>query len=204
MNFTGTIRNPEQRVSYFGEDIGLNAHHSHWHADFPFWWDSDKYGGPKDRQGELFWYTHHQLTVRFDAERLSNGLQEVEELQWDKPILEGFVPKATYKNGQEFPSRPDNMIFQDLPHITVTDMKHYELRIRDGIAAGFLKDKEHNAISLNNSDGIDILGKAMESSADSINPNYYGSIHNMAHVFLSKVTDPKNKYGVSLLKYWGL
>lgn len=55
MNFTGTIRNQEQRVSYFGEDIGMNAHHSHWHMDWPFWWDEAKYGVHKDRKGELFW-----------------------------------------------------------------------------------------------------------------------------------------------------
>jgi tyrosinase len=140
MNFTGTIRNPEQRVSYFGEDIGMNAHHAHWHADFPFWWNPSKYDLTKDRQGELFWYMHHQLTVRFDAERLSNNLRDVEPLHWDKPILEGFVPKAIYKSGQEFPSRPDNMKFQDLSFLTVNDMKQFENRIRKSIAAGRILD----------------------------------------------------------------
>lgn len=52
---------------------------------------------------------HHQLAARFDAERLSNNLDNVRPLHWDKPIVEGFVPKAQYKTGQEFPSRPDNM-----------------------------------------------------------------------------------------------
>lgn len=87
MNFTGTIRNQEQRVSYFGEDIGMNAHHSHWHMDWPFWWDEAKYGVHKDRKGELFWYMHHQLSSRFDAERLSNNLPEIYPLHWDKPIV---------------------------------------------------------------------------------------------------------------------
>ncbi|KAB7504397.1 hypothetical protein Anas_10466 [Armadillidium nasatum] len=36
MSFTSTKRNPEQRVAYFGEDIGLNVHHIIWHMDYPF------------------------------------------------------------------------------------------------------------------------------------------------------------------------
>jgi len=197
MNFTGTIRNPEQRVSYFGEDIGMNAHHAHWHADFPFWWNNEKYGVTKDRQGELFWYMHHQLTVRFDAERLSNGLREVEPLHWDKPIVEGFVPKAIYKSGQEFPSRPDNMNFQDLNSLTVNDMKQFETRIRKSIAAGFIWNTEGKLVTLNGTDGIDILGNIIEASANSVNPKYYGSLHNLAHVMLSRVTDPKGKFGLA-------
>jgi hypothetical protein len=63
MRFTGSVKNPEQRVAYFGEDIGMNSHHSHWHMDFPFWWKQD-YAVDKDRKGELFFYMHHQMVAR--------------------------------------------------------------------------------------------------------------------------------------------
>ncbi|TOF95788.1 hypothetical protein CGJ10_24210, partial [Vibrio parahaemolyticus] len=59
MKFTGTKKNKEQRVAYFGEDIGLNIHHVTWHMDFPFWW-KDSYGYHLDRKGELFFWAHHQ------------------------------------------------------------------------------------------------------------------------------------------------
>ncbi|MBD5001274.1 hypothetical protein GUF49_06910, partial [Xanthomonas citri pv. citri] len=49
MDFTGSKKNPEQRVAYFGEDIGLNIHHVTWHLDFPFWWQ-DSYGYHLDRK----------------------------------------------------------------------------------------------------------------------------------------------------------
>merc|ERR1719259_1313896 len=52
MHFTGSRKNPEQHVAYFGEDIGMNVHHVTWHMDFPFWWD-DAYGFHLDRKGEL-------------------------------------------------------------------------------------------------------------------------------------------------------
>lgn len=138
MKFTGSVNNPEQRVAYFGEDIGMNAHHAHWHMDFPFWW-KPSYNNSKDRKGELFFYMHHQLVARFDAERLSNGLPHVEPLAWDEKIVEGFAPAAMYHNGQEFPMRPDGVGFQDLPWITIHDLVLYEGRIRDAIAAGFIK-----------------------------------------------------------------
>jgi hypothetical protein len=76
---------------------------------------------------------------RFDAERLSNDLPVVEALEWDQKIAEGFAPGATYDNGQEFPMRPDNVKFRDLPTITVQDMKIVEGRIRDAIASSFVK-----------------------------------------------------------------
>ncbi|XP_021915492.1 hemocyanin-like isoform X2 [Zootermopsis nevadensis] len=196
MRFTGSVNNPEQRVAYFGEDVGMNSHHSHWHMDFPFWWRSEEFGEQKDRQGELFFYMHHQMVARFDAERLSNNLPVVEPLEWDQKIVEGFAPGATYENGQEFPMRPDNMNFGDLPWLTIQDMKIVEGRIRDAIASGFVKTTDAGLISLNNTAGIDLLGGLVESSARSVNPMFYGQLHNDGHVMLSKVTDPQQRYGM--------
>ncbi|XP_046420169.1 hemocyanin-like [Neodiprion fabricii] len=192
MSFTGSVLNPEQRVAYFGEDVGLNAHHAHWHMDFPFWADERK-----DRAGELFFYMHHQLLARFDAERLSNHLPPVEPLQWEKPIVEGFAPGAVYPGGQEFPVRPDNMFFQNLPERTVADMIEFENRIRDGIDAGMIRDKNGVVVFLNNTEGIDVLGSLIESSTSSLDPRYFGSLHTDAHLLLSRVTDPKGKYGMT-------
>ncbi|XP_063243509.1 hemocyanin B chain-like isoform X2 [Bacillus rossius redtenbacheri] len=194
MKFTGSVNNPEQRVAYFGEDIGMNSHHAHWHMDFPFWWKRD-YPGDKDRKGELFFYMHHQMVARFDAERLSNNLPAVEPLDFDEKIVEGFAPGAMYDNGQEFPVRPDGVAFQDLPWRTVHEMKLYEGRIRDAIAAGFIKTSDGLA-HLNNSRGINLLGEIVESSRHSLNRQYYGQLHNDAHVLLSKVTDPQLKFGM--------
>jgi hypothetical protein len=63
----------------------------------------------------------------------------VEPLEWDLKIAEGFAPGATYESGQEFPMRPDNMKFGDLPSLTVRDMKIVEGRIRDAIASSFVR-----------------------------------------------------------------
>jgi hypothetical protein len=101
--------------------------------DFPFWWKPE-YGVQKDRQGELFYYMHHQLIARFDLERLSNDLPFVEPLYWKDKIVDGFYPQTTYRVGGEFPARPDNFEFQDLENIKVKDMVDYTRRIREAIS----------------------------------------------------------------------
>ncbi|XP_068211328.1 hemocyanin B chain-like [Palaemon carinicauda] len=196
MEFTGTKKNKEQRVAYFGEDIGMNLHHVTWHMDYPFWWE-DKYGGHLDRKGELFFWVHHQLTVRFDSERLSNHLDMVDELQWEKPVEEGFAPHTIYKYGGEFPARPDHIHFEDVDGVArVRDMVITESRIRDAIAHGYITGKDGKVIDIMNDQGVDKLGDIIESSMYSPNVQYYGALHNMAHIMLGRQGDPHGKYNM--------
>nr|CCF55379.1 hemocyanin alpha subunit 1 [Atyopsis moluccensis] len=196
MEFTGTKRNKEQRVAYFGEDIGMNTHHVTWHMDYPFWW-KDSYGYHLDRKGELFFWAHHQLTVRFDAERLSNYLDPVDELHWEKPIEEGFAPHTIYKYGGEFPARPDNIRFEDVDGVArVRDMIITESRIRDAIAHGYIEADDGSHINIVNERGIDKLGDIIESSLYSPNIQYYGPLHNLAHIMLGRQGDPHGKYNL--------
>jgi len=194
MGYTGSKKNREQRVAYFGEDIGMNVHHVSWHMDFPFWWE-DRYGYSLDRKGELFFYAHHQLSARFDAERLSNELQFVDELYWDRPIVEGFAPHTAYKYGGEFPARPDNINFEDVEGvIRIRDLMIWEDRIRDAIAHGYVVGHDGTNIDILNDKGIDIIGNLIESSTYSPNPYYYGQLHNMAHIVLGRQGDPLGKF----------
>ncbi|KAK8731632.1 hypothetical protein OTU49_007399, partial [Cherax quadricarinatus] len=196
-HFTGSKKNPEQRVAYFGEDIGLNTHHVTWHLEFPFWWEDKHEGHHLDRKGENFFWVHHQLTVRFDAERLSNHLNPVEEINWDKPIKEGFAPHTSYKHGGYFPSRPDNKKFVDVEGVArIRDLKILDNRIRDAIAHGYITAKDGSSIDLRNTHGIDVLGDVIESSAYSPNPGYYGALHNTAHIVLGRQGDPQGKYNL--------
>jgi len=196
LDYTGSQRNREQRVAYFGEDIGLNIHHVTWHMDHPFWW-KDSYGKNFDRKGELFFWAHHQMTVRFDAERLSNDLSEVDELYWGRPIKEGFAPHTQYKYGGEFPSRPDNIKFSDVDGVAKTrDMLIMEARIRDAIDHGYIIGHDGEIINIMDDLGIDKLGDIIESSTYSPNPEYYGALHNLAHIMLGRQGDPKGKFNM--------
>ncbi|KAK8381966.1 hypothetical protein O3P69_015166 [Scylla paramamosain] len=196
-HFTGSKSNPEQRVAYFGEDIGMNTRHVTWHLEFPFWWDDAHEDHHIERKGESFFWVHHQLTVRFDAERLSNYLDPVNELHWDYVIYEGFAPHTMYKYGGYFPSRPDNVKFEDVDGVAcVRDMLILESRIRDAIAHGYFTGRDGSVISIRDSNGINILGDVIESSTYSTNPEYYGSLHNTAHVMLGRQGDPHGKFAL--------
>ena len=196
MHFTESQKNPEQHVAYFGEDIGMNVHHVTWHMDYPFWWD-DAYGYHLDRKGELFFWAHHQLTARFDSERLSNHLNMVDELYWDRPIVEGFAPHTTYRYGGEFPTRPDNMAFSDVEGVVrVRDMIIHESRIQDAIDHGYITKHDGTHVDISNAQGIDHLGDIIESSLYSPNVQYYGALHNEAHILLGRQSDPKGKFNL--------
>ncbi|KAG0724993.1 Hemocyanin C chain [Chionoecetes opilio] len=196
-HFTGSKSNPEQRVAYFGEDIGMNIHHVTWHLEFPFWWNDEIEDHHIERKGENFFWVHHQLTVRYDAERLSNYLDPVDELHWDDLIHEGFAPHTMYKYGGYFPSRPDNVHFEDVDGVArVRDMLIVESRIRDAIAHGYITAKDGSTISIRDSHGIDHLGDVIESSLYSPNPEYYGALHNTAHMVLGRQGDPHGKFNL--------
>ncbi|KAK4289521.1 hypothetical protein Pmani_037513 [Petrolisthes manimaculis] len=195
--FTGSKKNPEQRIAYFGEDIGMNTHHVTWHLQFPFWWNDEHEGYHLDRKGENFFWVHHQLTVRFDAERISNYLAPVDELQWQDEIYEGFAPHTMYKFGGYFPSRPDHIQFSDVKDVAnVRDMIIIEQRIRDAIGHGYVTGAHGEIIDIMNEHGIDVLGDLIESSLYSPNSEYYGALHNTAHVMLGRQGDPDGKFAL--------
>lgn len=61
-DYTASDIDPEHRVAYFREDLGINLHHWHWHLVYPF--DADVNIVNKDRRGELFYYMHQQIIAR--------------------------------------------------------------------------------------------------------------------------------------------
>ncbi len=64
------VQTSERDIRQFREDVLLNEHHLHWHAVYL----NDRV---LDRGGEMFLYMHRQMLARYNAERLSVGLEEV-------------------------------------------------------------------------------------------------------------------------------
>jgi len=94
-DYTASDLDPEHRLWYFREDLGINLHHWHWHLVYPFE-ASDRSIVAKDRRGELFYYMHQQVIARYNAERFSNNLARV--LPFNNlrdPIAEGYFPKGS-------------------------------------------------------------------------------------------------------------
>ncbi|XP_033127104.1 hemocyanin G chain-like, partial [Anneissia japonica] len=145
---TGTHRDPEFKVSWWREDVGLNWHHAHWHQVYP-WSGIEINGKPttKDREGELFYYMHTQMLARYDAERLAVGLLRVIPFDnWNIPIQEGYDSHLTNQYGTlQYAPRPSGMVlfdnYQDpTSPVTVHQQSYNWNRLLNAINTGkFLK-----------------------------------------------------------------
>ncbi|XP_065075624.1 phenoloxidase 8-like [Ochlerotatus camptorhynchus] len=199
-NYTASDREPEQRMAYFREDIGVNMHHWHWHLVYPA-------GAPpeiarKDRRGELFYYMHSQIIARYNADRFCNRLARAKPLtNLREPITEAYFPKMVRSlNNRAYPARHDNQVMRDLNRvdndtiITVDELQRWRDRIIQAIDQGFVVDSSGTNIPLDDTRGIDILGDLVEASTLSVNKRLYGSLHNSGHDFLAYIHDPDYRY----------
>lgn len=109
-NYTGWYlthdHDSEWRLNYFTEDIGLNSLYFYFHVMSPMWMSSEKYHLVQDYRGELYYYVHKQIMARYNMERLSHDLGELEYIDWDKPIATGYYPSMIHSTGLPYPQRP--------------------------------------------------------------------------------------------------
>ncbi|XP_058123431.1 uncharacterized protein LOC131294559 [Anopheles ziemanni] len=200
MNFTASNDDPEQRMAYFREDIGLNMHHWHWHLVYPS-------AGPaeivrKDRRGELFYYMHNQMLNRYQTDRYAQGLGRLESLtSFRNPIRVPYYSKLLRSsNNRTFPPRYPNMTVSDVVrpndrlNVTITNMESWISQVMAAIDAGTVVGSDGVSVLLDNPTGIEILVNLVERSALSINRNLYGDIHNSGHTLLAYIHDPRGTY----------
>ncbi|GFY61043.1 hemocyanin A chain [Trichonephila inaurata madagascariensis] len=192
---TGNILDPEYKLAYYREDIGVNAHHWHWHVVYPSVYDSKFFGKKKDRTGELFYYMHQQMCARYDCERLSNGLTRMVPFHNFEEPLEGYAAHLTHiASGRHYAPRPDGLAMTDLRLVDVQDMQRWTERILEAIHLGKVIDSEGNDIILDEETGADILGSLIESNLESKNRQFYGNLHNWGHVMMAYIHDPDGRF----------
>ncbi|KAL7300487.1 hypothetical protein TKK_0006489 [Trichogramma kaykai] len=200
MDHTASDADPEHRVAYWREDLGINVHHYHWHLVYPF-------EGPlevvdKDRRGELFYYMHRQILARYNAERLSNKLGCVRSMKnLRDPIFEAYYSKLDSSiAGRGYADRPTNVRLQDVDRpvdSTRVRLSELELRIKrveDAVRTRQVLASDGRVIDLDACTGIDILGNMLEASILTPNKDYYGDIHNDLHSLIGYCHDPDHRY----------
>ncbi|KOB76640.1 Very-high-density lipoprotein receptor [Operophtera brumata] len=152
--------NDEDRLRYFTEDIDLNTYYYYFHVDYPFWMketNMNKFN--VNRRFELILYVYQQILARYYLERLSNGLGNIAELSWNKPIRKGYWPWMMLHNGVQIPMRLNNQVIVQDPDIgTINLVESYEQIIREAIIKGYI---EINGLrlELTKPDDIEVLGK---------------------------------------------
>ncbi|XP_055611934.1 hexamerin-1.1-like [Uranotaenia lowii] len=196
-NYTGWYihTNPEQKISYFTEDIGLNTYYYYFHIDYPFWLGGKEFGLYKDRRGELYLYEHQQLLARYYLERLSNDLGHIPEFSWYYPIKTGYYPDMQYYNGHTFPDRDNYYLVHDEDHYyDIKLVDDYERRIRDVIDRGFLVLPEGKVINFTVPEAVDYLGNLIQSNPDSYDTRFYKYLSLFSRIIMGAAVEPVEPY----------
>ncbi|CAH0720330.1 unnamed protein product, partial [Brenthis ino] len=186
----------EYRISYFVEDIGLNAYYYYFHSYFPFWMDGDLYPTMKERRGEVYYYFYQQLLARYYLERLSNGLGEIPDFSWWHPIKTGYSPYVNYY--WSFVQRPSSY------QIPVAK-KYEELQLLDTYEKTFIQYLEqghfkafNQDVDLRNSKSVNFVGNFWQANADwhgkVARKDNHNSYEATARRVLSAAPEPVDKY----------
>lgn len=105
--------NSEYKLSYYFEDIGLNAYYLYFCIANPFWISAKSYNLPKivdlKIRGEYFFFVNQKLMAHYHLERLSNRMSELEQLNWNTDFP-GFYSNLKFPNGVPLPQRNDSFI----------------------------------------------------------------------------------------------
>ncbi|XP_043278884.1 larval serum protein 1 alpha chain-like [Venturia canescens] len=186
----------EEKLTYFTEDVGLNSFYFYFKHEFPFWISSTDLQLPTNLRGEVYFYGHKTLLTRYYLERLSNGLGEIEYIDWHKPIVPGFHPSIVHPNGLPFPHRPSWSEIPVYKYPYVHDVEDIENYISLAIDAGFLLDSKHNHVDIYTPEGFNMLANVIEGNADSINYRLYNSLDHTCKKILGFNLEPVHKYQI--------
>ena len=210
-NYSGWYMNvhPEQSMTYFTEDVDINANYYYFHIYAPFWMPQYELSYHSQFRGELFYYFHQQRLARYYLERLSNDFGEIPHFEYEYPIETGYYPSLTYTNGMHFPTRPNHAHLyyngvhgqQTYSHFgnytySYTFVKDYERRLRDALDRGYVYTPEGQKVSLFDKDGFETLGNLVESNEQSVNDRFYGDLQVFARHLLGYSYFPLDQYKV--------
>ncbi|GLH09004.1 Phenoloxidase subunit 1 [Gryllus bimaculatus] len=171
-DFTASDLEPEHRVAYFREDIGVNLHHWNWHV-----------------------YNFDRLSNNLArVQRLLNWRKPIEEGYF--PKLNAIIATRVWQ------PRPANSVLKlsDISRddmqldFDILDLERWRDRIYAAISSGKVLAENNTYVPLDDYTGIDILGNMIERSDISINSNLYGDLHGLGHVAIALVHDPDHKH----------
>lgn len=181
--------NEEQCMSYYREDIGLNAYNFNLHIGNPFWLGGGSSATlSKCRRGESYLFELQQLMSRYNLERSSNNLDFV----WEKPIESGYYPSLRTYQGYPFVSREgqsnyhrdcmeiDSFYLNEFRLFTVADLGHViediediGISLRNAIDSGFIFLPNGTFDDIRSPESIDKLGNLIQGNPESVNLRFY-------------------------------
>lgn len=158
-NYTGWNKRggAEQTITYFTEDVGVNAWYYLFHVDYPFWIDT-KDSLFKNRRGEVYLHTHAQLLARYHMERLSNNLGKIPQFSWRIPFRTGYNPALAYYKGASFPVRNNYYsTYNEDTYYGIEQLEGLESRIRMAIDQRFYMLPNGTTIDLSQPEAVEMF-----------------------------------------------
>ncbi|XP_043280053.1 arylphorin subunit alpha-like [Venturia canescens] len=195
--YIGREYDTEMKLKYFIEDVGFNSFYFYFRQESPFWLNSEDYAlGEKDIRGEEYLYGHKQILARYNLERIANGLERIEDFDWNSEFYPGYYPTMTYHNGLPFPQRPHWSKIPHYKYIYSRAIQDYEMRISAAIDLGYVIDADGKQVKIYTPEGLNILGNLIEGNEDSCNKEFYGSIDALGRKILGFNLEPKTPYQI--------
>ncbi|XP_046991427.1 allergen Cr-PI-like [Schistocerca americana] len=199
-NYTGSraSRNPEARLSYFREDVGLASYMAFMGLQYIVpWVNATECPWPVLRmRGDLYYFLLRNLLARYDLERLSHHLLPVRPVELWEPVSEGYDPQLRLLSGREAAARPEGLRPSHADVVSVDDVISWERRVRDAAATAlFLKEKKLE--DLEESDAVNRLASIVMGGPSSPAPNYYRSVSWGLQALYGHIADPLHEYGMA-------
>lgn len=143
-----------------------------------------------------------QINSRYNFERLCNKMARVVPFNDFKGVIkEGYFPKLHSEvSFRGWPGRESDSNLKDVNreeeqlHLSISAMEKWHVAIAQAIKQNFVVDSSGKMISLDNEKGIDILGNIIWATKLSVNPDLYGSIHNVGHMLHAYIHDPDGRH----------
>uniref|UniRef100_A0A8D8WBZ5 Allergen Cr-PI n=1 Tax=Cacopsylla melanoneura TaxID=428564 RepID=A0A8D8WBZ5_9HEMI len=160
-------------------------------------------------RGEIFYTYLQQIVARYNIERLSNGLPQVQQIEYDQPIQSGFNPQLQYENGQAVPNRPANVQINNnqannnnnennnFANAFVNFVKTHEQRIFDAIDANAVKNNAGVSVPINPFYATNTISNIVEANADGANNQYYGSYFTELLKLVGSASDANKQLGLA-------
>nr|XP_026495656.1 hexamerin-like [Vanessa tameamea] len=101
---TNYYEGSNDKLAYFHEDIGLNSYY-YLNRLKILPWITDLRNLKNNNCGEHIYHSMKQMMARYNLERYSNGLIELDGIDWDYINEYSYDPMLIYSNGNEFSQR---------------------------------------------------------------------------------------------------
>lgn len=178
--------NKDSVISYFTEDIGLNAYFYYLNLDYSKMLSGKEFNLDKDRRGEWFLYNIQQLLARYYAERLSHNLGEFDTLSMYGIVKTGYNPQLLYHNGEGYTVRKNYFELESYQNINLLKkIMNIERRIDDIIETGKFMMQDGSIVDLSKPEAIEQIGNLMQGNMDVLDKHVLGHWWMLSCLYLS-------------------